>query len=114
MTKKTIKQIELMLRNEMSRLENSFNEDLVRNSYTIRRISERLKKVEQQDIIQSISNILAKCDFCYNKNRYLCTKNMPCSKCIYDFLINRIDSINSKKSLTLSVRLFFTIQQMRY
>ena len=114
MTKKTIKQIELMLRNEMSRLENSFNEDLVRNSYTIRRISERLKKVEQQDIIQSISNILAECDFCYNKNRYLCTKNMPCSKCIYDFLINRIDSINSKKSLTLSVRLFFTIQQMRY
>lgn len=99
MTKKTIKQIELMLRNEMSRLENSFNEDLVRNSYTIRRISERLKKVEQQDIIQSISNILAKCDFCYNnKNRYLCTKNMPCSKCIYDFLINRIDSINIEKA----------------
>ena len=74
MTKKTIEQIELMLRHERRELEKSFNEDLARNSYTMRQISERLKILEQQDIIQSISIILAKCDFCYNKNRYLLPK----------------------------------------
>lgn len=98
MTKKTIEQIELMLRREVMRLEKSFNEDLVRNSSTMRVLSERVRAMEEKYVVKSISIILAKCDFCYNnKNRYLCTKNMPCSKCIYDFLVNRIDSINDEK-----------------
>lgn len=45
MTKKTIEQIELMLRHERRELEKSFNEDLARNSYTMRQISERLKNI---------------------------------------------------------------------
>lgn len=96
MNKKTIEQIELMLRREVMRLEKSFNEDLVRNSSTMRVLSERVRAMEEKDVVKSISIILAKCDFCYNnnKNRYLCTKNIPCQKCIYDFLVNRIGSIN--------------------
>lgn len=94
MNKKTIEQIELMLRREVMRLEKSFTEDLVRNSSTMRVLSERVRAMEEKDVVKSISIILAKCDFCYNKNRYLCTKNMPCHKCIYDFLVNRIGSIN--------------------
>ena len=88
MNKKTIEQIELMLRREVMRLEKSFTEDLVRNSSTMRVLSERVRAMEEKDVVKSISIILAKCDFCYNN------KNMPCHKCIYDFLVNRIGSIN--------------------
>lgn len=102
MTKKTIEQIESLLRTEIRILENSLNEDLKRNSYNLRLISERLKIVERQDTIQSISIILAKCDFCWNdKNRYQCLKHMPCSTCIYNFLVKRLheiaDEMNNEK-----------------
>lgn len=63
MNKKTIEQIELMLRREVMRLEKSFTEDLVRNSSTMRVLSERVRAMEEKDVVKSISIILAKCDF---------------------------------------------------
>lgn len=47
MNKKTIEQIELMLRREVMRLEKSFTEDLVRNSSTLRILSERVRIAEK-------------------------------------------------------------------
>lgn len=57
MNKKTIEQIELMLRREVMRLEKSFTEYLVKNSSTMRVLSERVKAMEAQDVVKSISNI---------------------------------------------------------
>lgn len=48
MNKKTIEQLELMLRREDMRLEKSFTEDLVRNSSTPRILSERVRIVEKK------------------------------------------------------------------
>lgn len=100
MTKKTIEQLGLMLRREVMRLEKSFNDDLAINSRTVSLLSERVRVLEGKDVVLSISNILAKCDFCYNNtDRYKCLKNMPCSTCIYNFLNNRLTDIrtNNKK-----------------
>lgn len=47
MNKKTIEQLELMLRREVMRLEKSFTEDLVRNSSTLRILSERVRIAEK-------------------------------------------------------------------
>lgn len=63
MTKKTIEQLETMIHNECRRLEQSFDEDLIRISSTMRILSERLRAMGEKDIVLSISNILAKCDF---------------------------------------------------
>lgn len=98
MNKKTIEQIELMLRREVMRLEKSFTEDLVRNSSTMRVLSERVRAMEEKDVVKSISHILAKCDFCHNNtDRYKCLKNMPCSTCIYNFLNKRLTDIYKEK-----------------
>ena len=51
MNKKTIEQIELMLRREVMRLEKSFTEDLVRNSSTMRVLSERVRAMEEKDVV---------------------------------------------------------------
>lgn len=97
MNKKTIEQIELMLRREVMRLEKSFTEDLVRNSSTMRVLSERVRAIEGKDIVLPISNILAKCDFCHNNTyRYKCLKNMPCSTCIYNFLNKRLTDMKNE------------------
>lgn len=63
MTKKTIEQLGLMLRREVMRLEKSFNDDLAINSRTVSILSERVRALEGKDVVLSISNILAKCDF---------------------------------------------------
>lgn len=97
MNKKTIEQLELMLRREVMRLEKSFTEDLVRNSSTLRILSERVRIAEKNDIVLSISSILAKCDFCHNNTyRYKCLKNMPCSTCIYNFLNKRLTDMKNE------------------
>lgn len=97
MTKKTIEQLELMIRREVMRLEKSFTEDLVRNSNTMRILSERVRAIEGKDIVLLISNILAKCDFCHNNTyRYKCLKNMPCSTCIYNFLNKRLTDMKNE------------------
>lgn len=98
MTKKTIEQLETMIHNECRRLEQSFDEDLIRISGTMRILSERLRALEEKDIVLSISNILAKCDFCHNNtDRYKCLKSMPCSTCIYNFLNKRLTDIHNEK-----------------
>lgn len=96
MTKKTIEQLETMIHNECRRLEKSFDEDLIRISSTMRTLSERLRAMEEKDIVLLISNILAKCDFChYNTDRHKCLKNIPCSTCIYNFLNKRLTDIHN-------------------
>lgn len=98
MTKKTIEQLETMIHNECRRLEQSFDEDLIRISSTIRILSERVRAIEGTDIVLSISNILAKCDFCHNNTyRYKCLKNMPCSTCIYNFLNKRLTDMKKRE-----------------
>ena len=62
MTKKTIEQLELMMRREVMRLEKSFTEDYLINSRTVNILSERVRAIEGKDIVLSISNILAKCE----------------------------------------------------
>lgn len=97
MTKKTIEQLETMIHNECRRLEQSFDEDLIRISSTMRILSERVRAIEGTDIVLSISNILAKCDFCHNNTyRYKCLKNMPCSTCIYNFLNKRLTDMKNE------------------
>lgn len=97
MTKKTIKQLELMMRREFMRLEKSFTEDYLINSRTVNILSERVRAIEGKDIVLSISNILAKCDFCHNNTyRYKCLKNMPCSTCIYNFLNKRLTDMKNE------------------
>ena len=98
MTKKTIKQLELMMRREVMRLEKFFTEDYLINSRTENILSERVRAIEEKDIVLSISNILAKCDFCHNNtDRYKCLKSMPCSTCIYNFLNKRLTDIHNEK-----------------
>lgn len=98
MTKKTIKQLELMMRREVMRLEKFFTEDYLINSRTENILSERVRAIEGKDIVLSISNILAKCDFCHNNtDRYKCLKNMLCSTCIYNFLNKRLTDIHNEK-----------------
>lgn len=98
MTKKTIEQLELMMRREVMRLEKSLTEDYLINSRTVNILSERVRDIEGTDIVLSISNILAKCDFCHNNtDRYKCLKNMPCSTCIYNFLNKRLTDIHNEK-----------------
>lgn len=98
MTKKTIEQLETMIHNECRRLEQSFDEDLIRISSTMRILSERGRDIEGTDIVLSISNILAKCDFCHNNTyRYKCLKNMPCSTCIYNFLNKRLTDMKKRE-----------------
>lgn len=96
MTKKTIEQLELMMRREFMRLEKSFTEDYLINSRTVNILSERVRAIEGKDIVLSISNILAKCDFCHNTYRYKCLKNMPCSTCIYNFLNKRLTDMKNE------------------
>lgn len=48
MTKKTIEQLETMIHNECRRLEQSFDEDLIRISSTMRILSERLRAMEEK------------------------------------------------------------------
>ena len=97
MTKKTIEQLELMMRREFMRLEKSFTEDYLINSRTVNILSERVRAIEGKDIVLSISNILAKCDFCHNNTyRYKCLKNMPCSTCIYNFLNKRLTDMQNE------------------
>lgn len=96
MTKKTIEQLELMMRREFMRLEKSFTEDYLINSRTVNILSERVRALEGKDIVLSISNILAKCDFCHNTYRYKCLKNMPCSTCIYNFLNKRLTDMKNE------------------
>ena len=99
MNKKTIEQLELMLRREVMRLEKSFTEDLVRNSSTLRVLSERVRAMEEQDVVKSISNILAKAGFCHNSiESSECLQNINCSICIYEYLNKRLtDMYNEKK-----------------
>lgn len=98
MTKQTIEQLELMMRREVMRLEKSLTEDYLINSRTVNILSERVRDIEGTDIVLSISNILAKCDFCHNNtDRYKCLKNMPCSTCIYNFLNKRLTDIHNEK-----------------
>lgn len=98
MTKKTIEQLETMIHNECRRLEQSFDEDLIRISSTIRILFGTSKSHRGKDIVLSISNILAKCDFCHNNtDRYKCLKSMPCSTCIYNFLNKRLTDIHNEK-----------------
>lgn len=54
MNKKTIEQIELMLRREVMRLEKSFTEDLVRNSSTMRVLSERVRAMEERMLLSQL------------------------------------------------------------
>lgn len=97
MTKKTIEQLELMIRREVMRLEKSFTEDYLINSRTVNILSERVRAIEGKDIVLSISNILAKCDFCHNNTyHYKCLKNMPCSTCIYNFLNKRLTDMKNE------------------
>lgn len=98
MTKKTIEQLELMMRREFMRVEKSFTEDYLINSRTANILSERVRAIEGKHIVLSISHILAKCDFCHNNtDRYKCLKNMPCSTCIYNFLNKRLTDIYKEK-----------------
>lgn len=98
MTKKTIEQLESMIHNEGHRLEQSFAEDMVRNSHTMRILSERVRALEHKDIILQISNILAKACFCPNNIEYNeCSQNKDCSTCIYDFLHKRLGDITNEK-----------------
>lgn len=46
MTKKTIEQLELMMRREVMRLEKSFTEDYLINSRTVNILSERVRAIE--------------------------------------------------------------------
>lgn len=97
MTKKTIKQLELMMRREVMRLEKFFTEDYLINLRTENILSERVRAIEGKDIVLSISKILAKCDFCHNNTyRYKCLKNMPCSTCIYNFLKKRLTDMKNE------------------
>lgn len=96
MTKKTIEQLELMMRREVMRLEKSLTEDYLINSRTVNILSERVRAIEGTDIVLSISKILAKCDFCHNTYRYKCLKNMPCSTCIYNFLNKRLTDMKNE------------------
>ena len=97
MTKKTIEQLELMIRREVMRLEKSFTEDYLINSRTVNILSERVRAIEGKDIVLLISNILAKCDFCHNNTyRYKCLKNMTCSTCIYNFLNKRLTDMKNE------------------
>lgn len=98
MTKKTIEQLESMIHDEGRRLEQSFAEDIIRNSHTMSILSERVRALEHKDSLLSISKILAKAEFCPNNIEYNeCSQNKDCSTCIYDFLHKRLGDISNEK-----------------
>lgn len=98
MTKKTSEQIQILIRNELQEIKRFCRDDLSRTNYCLRQLEERIKIAQVNDIMLTISNILAKCDFCHNNtDRYKCLKNMPCSTCIYNFLNKRLTDIYNEK-----------------